>query len=762
MSWAAMPHVVAIVALVLVARAVDHTATPVGKVVDLLTNLKKEVQDEGKREATTYQKFASFCKTSTESKSNEVTKGADKIDDLSATIEAKSAEKKDKQATMGERTQTQEKMSAELDEETARCMKEERSYDSKSLELTKAISGIRSALKSLANAKKGGAASSFLDLHSSVSQSLEFAEALEMVQAPARRDVTAFLQQTAKVDPDDAQYKFHSSNIVSVLTMLQKNYGKSKAQLDKEWTTTDSACKLTKTALSKDLKNNKDAITKLSEKADGLAKDIAKAKEDLVSEQTALQDAEVYLKDLTHRCEARAKDWDQRSATRDEEFQALSSALETLSGRVKAADKANKRALLLSTHTPVVAKAHFHLPSQRKPVTAPHKTALTSTQITITDGTTAEDSTEIATELTALEDDDGAEAQAQDGMPSAAATSDVTSWLHEGPVSLVQVNALTVESQAQVLANLQQEGRRLGSASLASLSMQMAGNPFRKIKGLIQDLLERLLRESAGEATKKGFCDEELGKTKQARDYNLEEAKKLNAEINVLKADRESLDTEADELKDRIEDLNKEFAEAGELRELEKKDHSEALEKAQDGLEGVTEAYDLLKGFYDKAGSAVLLQASPVDEDAPGAPEGDYKGKQGAAKGILGLLQVIMSDFERTLKTTSSDEKKSASDFEEMKQNSEADIAGHTTKRELDMHDSRTSATVIKKKNKDMQFANDAVDANLQILKDLKPTCVDHGRMSFKERTAMREDEMAALKRALCKLDAEGVEAGCK
>lgn len=222
------------------------------------------------------------------------------------------------------------------------------------------------------------------------------------------------------------------------------------------------------------------------------------------------------------------------------------------------------------------------------------------------------------------------------------------------------------------------------------------------------------------------------------------------------------MDTEADELQDRIEDLKKEFAEAKELREIEKKDHSEALEKAQDGLEGVTEAYDLLKGFYDKAGSAVLLQASPVDEDAPGAPEGDYKGKQGSAKGILGLLQVIISDFERTLKKTSSDEKNSASDFEEMKQNSEAEIAGHTTKRELDMHDSKTSATAIKKKNKDMQFANDAVDANLKILKDLEPTCVDHGRMSFKERKNMREDEMAALKRALCKLDAEGVEAGCK
>lgn len=744
----------AVAALVLInlqgtARAVADADTPVAKVITLLSDLVKEVEAEGKREATTYDKFSCFCKSSTESKGAEITKGADKIDGLSATIEEKSTDKKDKQQTMMERKGKGETMSKELDEETERCRKEEASYDSRSLELTKAITGIGDALKSLTNSKKGAASAALLFLHGSVRDSLELAQTLDLIQEPAAKaTVASFLQQG--VDPADAGYKFQSNGILAILKMLKTQYGDNKGVLDSEWTKTDAACKQTKTTLGKDLKNNKDAITALDEKMEVLGGEIAKAKEDLVSEQTALSDAQGFLQDLTTRCEARAKDWDQRTETRKEEHQVLSKALAILGSKVKDADTAaNKRALLLSASAPVVVKA-----------TAP-VAAKASTAAVTTDDATRADSRAIATELTALQGSGADDVKLSAGMPDDS--TDVAAWLHSGAASFLQVNELSLDKRRQqvVLKILQQEGKRLNSAMLSSLALRMgsSGSPFDKVKGLIQNLIERLLKESAGEATKKGFCDEQLGKTELARDYSLAESKKLNAQIAELEVNKEALDLEDGELKTRISDLEKEHDEAKKLREEEHDSNVEGIAKAKEGLEAVTGALVMLKEFYKKAGAASLLQASPVD--APEAPEGDYKGKQGAAQSILGLLEVIQSDFERTLKDTEAAEKTGASDFEQEKQNVEASVAGHTTKRSLDQQDSKTMHITIKRKTADMKAAMDSVDGHLRTLDDLKPTCIDTG-MSYKERVQKREDEMAALQKALCTLDTEDVESECQ
>jgi len=52
------------------------------------------------------------------------------------------------------------------------------------------------------------------------------------------------------------------------------------------------------------------------------------------------------------------------------------------------------------------------------------------------------------------------------------------------------------------------------------------------------------------------------------------------------------------------------------------------------------------------------------------------------------------------------------------------------------------------------------LDDALKELEDLKPACVDTG-MSYADRVAKREEEIDALKKAMCELDGEGVEADC-
>merc|ERR1719453_799894 len=77
-----------------------------------------------------------------------------------------------------------------------------------------------------------------------------------------------------------------------------------------------------------------------------LAKEIAQHREDLVTADGVLKDDELYLKDLTARCEDRANDYDQRSAMRSDELSALTQALKVLEGKVEEETEVNKRALL--------------------------------------------------------------------------------------------------------------------------------------------------------------------------------------------------------------------------------------------------------------------------------------------------------------------------------------------------------------------------------------------------------------------------------
>merc|ERR1719195_584858 len=317
----------------------------------------------------------------------------------------------------------------------------------------------------------------------------------------------------------------------------------------------------------------------------------------------------------------------------------------------------------------------------------------------------------------------------------------------------------------RALTTLQKEGHRLASSTLSTLAERAAADPFKKVKTLIQKLIERLLKEATEEASKKGFCDKELGKAKSDRKFRWQETQKLNGELRTLEAKKTELELEIDDLKDALKELKEALKEATEQRAKEKKENLADIKTANEGLQAVSQAIMVLKTFYNSAAKAETLMqthASPVDEDNPGAGfDGANKGSQKAAGGILGLLDVIKSDYARTLKVTTKDEEEAQAAFVKFDQASKVDISGKTTKLKLNKEDLKSTTASIKMKTKEMQENMDLVDKALEALEELKPMCIDTG-MSYEERVQKREEEMKALKKALCILDPEDVEEECE
>merc|ERR1719188_636067 len=319
------------------------------------------------------------------------------------------------------------------------------------------------------------------------------------------------------------------------------------------------------------------------------------------------------------------------------------------------------------------------------------------------------------------------------------------------------------ERKEKALELLQREGKRLGSMALSSLVTHVAGDPFKTVKVLIQKLIERLAREAAAEATKESFCDTELGKARLQREYRWEEVNDLVVTIEALNVKRDKLEEDIAELGRDIITLTSELARAEALRNQTHAENVETIDKANKGLAGLREAVVILKAFYKRAASAEvsLLQESPVDPDTSGAGfAGAYRGKQESSVAIFGLLEVLESDFERTLRVTKKAEREEAAAFVVFKRDSEASIAGKQTKKTLNEQDLDTTKDSLAAALGDLQTQQDLVDKANKAIEALKSLCIDSG-MSYAERVAKRRQEIDALKRALCILDPDRVEDEC-
>merc|ERR1719446_56712 len=102
------------------------------------------------------------------------------------------------------------------------------------------------------------------------------------------------------------------------------------------------------------------------------------------------------------------------------------------------------------------------------------------------------------------------------------------------------------------------------------------------------------------------------------------------------------------------------MAKATKLRQEEKAKNTETISDAEEAQTAVAQALTVLKEFYAKAGEATaLLQAEPEIFDKP------YKGMGAEGGGVVGMLEVIESDFARLESDTKAAEATSQKEYDE-------------------------------------------------------------------------------------------------
>merc|ERR1712050_210367 len=295
-----------------------------------------------------------------------------------------------------------------------------------------------------------------------------------------------------------------------------------------------------------------------------------------------------------------------------------------------------------------------------------------------------------------------------------------------------------------------QQAQRLNSRVLSALAARSAEDPFVKVKKMIKDLIVRLMAEANEEAEHKGWCDAELATNEQTRKEKTEAVEVLHAEIDQLEASIAKLTEEISDLTTAVAELNAAMAKATKLRAEEKAKNKETIKDAGDAQTAVAQALTVLKEFYAKAGEATALiqQTPPAIFDSP------YQGMQSENGGVIGMLEVIESEFARLEADTSAAEATAQKSYDTSMTDSKTDVAAKSTDIEHKTAKKQDQNQALTTKRSDLEGTQKELDAALAYFDKLKPSRVDAG-VSYDARVARRKEEIESLQEALKLLNGE-------
>merc|ERR1719421_2548305 len=336
------------------------------------------------------------------------------------------------------------------------------------------------------------------------------------------------------------------------------------------------------------------------------------------------------------------------------------------------------------------------------------------------------------------------------GAVAGASEKHLPQLIQQGAAAFVQLRSdAAPTSQLRVAAYLHEEGRRINSRVLKLLATRVMADPFKKVKKMIKDLVIKLMEEATEEAETKGFCDTEMSTNEHTRKEKTSQVEMLTADIDELSASVATLSEEVAELTAAIADLDASVKKASDIRMAEKKKNKQTIKDAQ---EAVAAALGVLKEFYDKAGKATALVQQPeIFDDAP------YKGMGGQSGGVVGMIEVIQSDFERLEAETTSNEEAAAKEFKQFMNDSRMDKMQKSKDVEHKSEKKAEQEESLQEKKADLAGTQKELDAALAYYEKLKPTCVSGGAESFEDRVAQRKEEIESLQEALRILNGEDI-----
>jgi len=289
---------------------------PVTKVVNLLKDMKAQIEKEGEADVELFDKFKCWCITYDKEKTTAIADAEQAITDLTTTIEECTA----KAAQLETDTEKQIKEVAEktktLEEASAIREKEGSEFSTSEADLQQSIGGLTGAVTALGKAHGAGfTQESFLQVQTVLKHHSE------KLSAQQHANVLSFLQ--TKQEPA-------SGAIFGILKGMKESFEGNLATSQKDESTAQTEYGQLKSAKSKEMAAAKDQIdANEAELADNNVK-LSNSKQSLEDTSAQLSADTAFLADLKGKCATMDEMWEARQKMRADEVTAVAETIKIL------------------------------------------------------------------------------------------------------------------------------------------------------------------------------------------------------------------------------------------------------------------------------------------------------------------------------------------------------------------------------------------------------------------------------------------------
>lgn len=286
-------------------------------------------------------------------------------------------------------------------------------------------------------------------------------------------------------------------------------------------------------------------------------------------------------------------------------------------------------------------------------------------------------------------------------------------------------------------------GMKYHSSALMQLASRMNGvtqisggaDPFAKVKGMISDMLSKLEAAAEADATKKAYCDKEMSETKAKKDDKTDDVTELTTKIEQAKAKSSKLKEEVAALEADLSKLTKAQAEMDKIRQEEKTIYEDHKAGAETAIAGIQKAIKVLSDYY-------------------GQGEKAHDAGDGAAAGIIGLLESTESSTSKFLAEINADEEAAAAEYNTVSKENEIEKTTMEQDVKYKVKESKELDKSSAEMGTDLTSVKDQLAAVVEYLTKIEQECVAKAE-SYEVRAERRANELAGLKQALQILEEE-------